>query len=47
MAVGGGAGGHRVSVAIQFTSQVRPLSAENACSNRIESGVAGLMTNRT
>jgi hypothetical protein len=38
---------HRVSVAIQFTSQVLPPSSENACSNRHEFGVMSEITNRT
>ena len=37
----------RVSVAIQFTSQVLPPSSENACSNRQEFGEMFDMTNRT
>jgi hypothetical protein len=37
----------RVSVAIQFTSQVLPPSSEKACSKRHESGVMPEMTNRT
>src|SRR6266487_651612 len=37
----------RVSVAIQFTSQVLPPSSENACSKRHESGVMSDQTFRT
>ncbi len=37
----------RVSIAIQFTSQVFPPSSENDCSNRSESGVIVETTNRT
>ena len=37
----------RVSVAIQFVSQVLPPSSENACSKWQESGVTSEMTNRT
>src|SRR5262245_33945664 len=37
----------RVSVAIQFTSQVLPPSSENACSNLAELGVMSDITNRT
>src|SRR5258705_1310328 len=37
----------RVSIAIQFTSQVLPPSSENACSNRHEFGVMSEITNRT
>src|SRR5689334_17205408 len=37
----------RVSVAIQFTSQVAPPSAENACSNRADLVETCVMTNRT
>jgi serine/threonine protein kinase len=38
---------HRVSVAIQFTSQVLPPSPEKDCSKRHESGVMTKMTKRT
>src|SRR5215468_11190323 len=37
----------RVSVAIQFTSQVLPPSSENACSKRHEFGVMFEITKRT
>src|SRR6266498_2593607 len=37
----------RVSMAIQFTSQVLPPSSENACSKRHEPGVMSDITNRT
>src|SRR6266487_1291823 len=37
----------RVSIAIQFTSQVLPPSSENACSKRPESGVMSDQTFRT
>ena len=37
----------RVSVAIQFTSQVLPPSSENDCSKRTDVGVISEMTNRT
>src|ERR1700682_976860 len=37
----------RVSVAIQFTSQVLPPSSEKACSKWHEFGVMSEMTNRT
>ena len=37
----------RVSVAIQFTSQVFPPSSENDCSKRHEVGVMSEITNRT
>ncbi|MBA3583576.1 MAG: hypothetical protein H0W36_03435 [Gemmatimonadetes bacterium] len=37
----------RVSTAIQFTSQVLPPSAENACSKRQDVGVISEMTKRT
>src|SRR5260370_39160086 len=38
---------YRVSVAIQFTSQVLPPSSENACSKWADVGVISEMTNRT
>jgi hypothetical protein len=37
----------RVSVAIQFSSQVFPPSSENDCSKRHEAGVMSEITNRT
>src|SRR4030095_8094581 len=38
---------NRVSVPLQFTSQVLPPSSENACSKRHEFGVMSEITNRT
>lgn len=37
----------RVSIAIQFTSQVLPLSVENDCSNLQNSGLMSEMMKRT